>query len=86
MKRLRAPAVVTVCLLTDRPLHYVIEFVGCLWPEELRESDPVQIATRINQIYEKVIRAHPEQYFWLHDRYKRTPLEMPSEEGGVKTT
>lgn len=79
MKRLGVPVLVSATTLTDRPLHYRVEFYDCLWPEDLAGADPAAIATRINAAYERMIRAHPEQYFWLHDRYKDTPETLPEE-------
>jgi KDO2-lipid IV(A) lauroyltransferase len=79
MKRLGCPVLVSATTLTDRPLHYRVEFYDCLWPEELAGADPAAIAARINAAYERMIRAHPDQYFWLHDRYKDTPESLPEE-------
>ena len=81
IKRLGAPAVVSACYLTEEPLHYRVEFLDCLSPEELATSDPVEIATRINQAFERMYLAHPEQVFWLHDRFKDTPEAFPADEG-----
>ncbi len=43
------------------------------WPEDPRGLDRTEIATRISQVYEELIRRHPELYSWLHDRYRSTP-------------
>ena len=73
MKRLRAPVLVIACTLTDDPYLYRIEFYDCLWPDELKAKGPVDIATRVNQAFERMILDYPDQYFWLHDRFKDTP-------------
>lgn len=38
-----------------------------------RERDVVVAAARMNQMLEQMIRACPEQYLWIHDRYKTRP-------------
>lgn len=38
-------------------------------------DDFVADATQLNQFFEKVIREYPEQYFWLHRRFKTRPPE-----------
>lgn len=41
-------------------------------------GDPVADTTRMNQVIEERIRALPEQYFWVHRRFKtRPPGEAP---------
>ena len=77
MKRLGAPVLIASCTLTDEPLRYRFEFVDCLWPADVAGMDPAGIATTINRTFERMIREHPEQYFWLHDRYKDTPETFP---------
>ena len=45
--------------------------LGPLWSaEEFAGSRPEEIARRINAEFERMILARPDQYLWLHDRYK----------------
>jgi lauroyl/myristoyl acyltransferase len=39
-------------------------------PSDLAGLAPEEVSTRINAVLEKLIRTRPEQYFWLHDRYR----------------
>jgi len=41
--------------------------------EDYPSGDERADAIRINQIFERVIRAHPEQYLWVHRRFKIRP-------------
>lgn len=43
--------------------------------EEIAQDgkDDVQVMTAVNAAYEAEIRKHPEQYFWLHRRFKTRP-------------
>lgn len=41
--------------------------------DDYPSGDDVADATRINQIIEAAIRKHPEQYLWMHRRFKTRP-------------
>ena len=41
-------------------------------------GDEVLDATRLNAVYEPMIRQHPEQYLWQHRRFKTRPLGVAS--------
>lgn len=43
------------------------------FPGESLEED----AARINQLFEEQIRKAPEQYLWIHRRFKTRPEGMP---------
>lgn len=78
MKRLGVPIIFGACYLTDRPFHYDLRFPCIIRPEELAELSLDEVVSRVNQEQEKLILAHPEQYFWLHDRYRDAPDEEVS--------
>lgn len=46
--------------------------------ENFPSGDEVKDATLINQILERMIRMHPEQYLWQHRRFKTRPEGEPS--------
>jgi len=81
LKRLKAPVVVVACYMTERPLHYRAEFFDVIRPEEVAGADVAEIAARINRSLETMILKEPDQYLWLHDRYKNTPETFSSEVG-----
>jgi len=43
--------------------------------ENFAEGDDYQDALRFNQLLEHAICAHPEQYLWIHRRFKTRPLD-----------
>ncbi|WP_111413929.1 LpxL/LpxP family Kdo(2)-lipid IV(A) lauroyl/palmitoleoyl acyltransferase [Billgrantia lactosivorans] len=45
--------------------------------ENFPSGDEVADATRINAFIEEAIRKHPEQYLWLHRRFKTRPRGEP---------
>ena len=51
--------------------HYVVEF----WPawENFPTDNLVADVTRMNRCVEKMILKHPEQYLWMHKRFKTQP-------------
>jgi KDO2-lipid IV(A) lauroyltransferase len=41
--------------------------------ENFPSADPVADARRMNEVIELAIRQAPEQYFWVHRRFKSRP-------------
>lgn len=75
LRRLKCPVVFMATYRTgDLRWRFVCERV--LWPEEMAGASPDAIAGVINAELEKAIMVAPEQYFWLHDRYRDTPLTL----------
>lgn len=50
---------------------YTLEYLPPL--ENFPSGDDVADATQVNQTIEKMIRVHPEQYLWMHRRFKTRP-------------
>jgi KDO2-lipid IV(A) lauroyltransferase len=50
---------------------YQLEFFPPL--TDYPSGDDIADATRINEVLEKVIRMHPDQYMWMHRRFKTRP-------------
>lgn len=55
---------------------YSVHFSPIL--ENFPTDDEVENATRLNKGLEQQIRIHPEQYLWLHRRFKTRPEGEPS--------
>jgi KDO2-lipid IV(A) lauroyltransferase len=55
--------------------QYEIQCDDLILPEEYKDrSDAVPAMTqRFTTALERMIRRHPEQYFWLHRRWKHQP-------------
>lgn len=73
VSRLGRPVVFGACYRTERPLHYRLVAERVLWPEQVRHCSPEETAGLINQEIERMIRAAPDQYLWLHDRFRGAP-------------
>jgi lauroyl/myristoyl acyltransferase len=51
-------------------------FSRVVLPEDLDGLDASQVMVLVNRETERLILACPEQYFWLHDRYKGLPRDL----------
>lgn len=73
--RTEAP-VVPIWGLWDGPGKYTVRFDEPLIPGELAEAerDEVFLTARLTEITEGVIREHPEQWLWYHDRWRQLRL------------
>lgn len=80
LRRLKCPVVFVVAYRTgDLRWRFVAERV--LFPEDVVGASPEEIVNLVNAELERQIMAAPEQYFWLHDRYRDTPrTSEPSED------
>ena len=73
MRRLSAPVLIAWCEALERPWQYRMHFTRVFEPREFEHSSPEEIATALNRAMEELILSAPEQYFWLHDRYRKAP-------------
>lgn len=70
LKRLRAPIVFAACYRTSVPWRWRLVAPAVLWPDDLAGKSVEEITAEVNRGLERLILAAPEQYFWLHDRYR----------------
>ncbi len=69
-----APMMVCSNVRSHRPLHYDLEVLGVADPLSPSCPDSVKSLTRwYNECLESVIRATPEQYWWVHRRWRGAP-------------
>lgn len=74
LKRLKAPITVgAVYWSGDRHYRVKVDAQTVFEPEDFEGQSVEQIIARINVELEKQILRHPEQYFWLHERYRGAP-------------
>jgi KDO2-lipid IV(A) lauroyltransferase len=71
----QVPMIVVGVPQIGEPLRYRIEVGDVILPEEYAgQPDAVPAMTRrFTTALETMIRRHPEQYFWLHRRWKHQP-------------
>jgi KDO2-lipid IV(A) lauroyltransferase len=70
LRRLRAPLVFAACYRTSDPRRYRLVVPRVVQPEEVAGKSAEEVAALVNAELEKLILAAPEQYFWLHDRWR----------------
>ena len=73
-----APMMVTYCRRTTGPLQFEIDILGIADPQlGLGELTDVRSLTQwYNDCLAQAIRAHPEQYWWVHRRWKDKPVRQ----------
>jgi lauroyl/myristoyl acyltransferase len=73
VRRSGAPIVFAACYRLPERGRFRFVLPKVLWPEDLAGLSPTEVMGRINRELEQLILAAPEQYFWLHDRYRGAP-------------
>ena len=61
------------------PMKFAVEIEDLIDPRDYagrRDAVPA-ITERFTQALERLVRRHPEQYFWLHRRWKHQPPTAP---------
>jgi KDO2-lipid IV(A) lauroyltransferase len=72
----RVPMMVVGIPRVAGPLRYQVAVEDVIWPEEYEGCGPEAVRAvtqRFMAGLERVIRRHPEQYLWLHRRWKHQP-------------
>ncbi len=73
----RVPVVVGHAARVRRGMHYRLEVERIIQPEEWdTQDDPLRWVTQaFSNAMESAIRRHPEQYLWMHRRWKHRPKD-----------
>ena len=71
----RAPTFVTFVRRLDRPLRYELGFQGFADPAQaqFRHGSVPALAQWYTDCLEQVVQRYPEQYWWLHRRWRISP-------------
>jgi Kdo2-lipid IVA lauroyltransferase/acyltransferase len=69
------PIMVIVCARVGKPVRYRLYIEDVIEPAEFQQQTNAvkAITERFTQALERLIRKHPEQYFWVHRRWKHQP-------------
>ena len=59
------------CITRILPRGYEVRFLPPL--DNFPTGDEVEDARRMNEVIEQAIAGMPEQYFWVHRRFKSRP-------------
>ena len=72
LRRVGAPLAFVGCYDAG-PLRFRLRFSRIIQPQELAGKAPEAVVERVNRELEGLILEAPDQYFWLHDRYRGAP-------------
>ena len=70
----KSPVILVTCPYVDEHLEIKFERITFELSGE-QKKDTLTITQKITSALENVIRKHPEQYFWMHRRWRARPLE-----------
>jgi len=68
----RRPIVVGACCRRTGTHAYELMICEPIWPDpsQNKKADVVRMTRELNRAMESIIRAYPEQYLWVHNRWK----------------
>lgn len=78
------PVVVAFCPRVGRGFKFRFEIGKVIQPEPITSTTDISEAVKrlvleINKVLEQGIRRYPEQYLWIHDRYRTQPDKQAAE-------
>lgn len=80
IRRLGVPIVIGGCVETDEPWRFRFLMTRVIHPEDIEGARPEEVVELLNGELEKLILRFPDQYFWLHDRYRDAPASFDETE------
>jgi KDO2-lipid IV(A) lauroyltransferase len=72
-------AIVPVFIVREgRQARHVVHVLPIMYPEKTGDfaADVLQLTRRCSEVFEEMVRRHPEQWLWIHKRWKTRPLGM----------
>ena len=75
---LKSPVVLVTCAYVGDHLEISFQRITFDHSGE-QEKDTLAITQKITSALENVIRKYPEQYFWMHRRWRARPQEDPED-------
>ena len=83
LRRLGAPVVLFSCLRGDsrggREGRFELDLGPVIHPGDVAGMGSEAVAALLNGLQERMILARPDQYFWVHDRYRETSSDSDEE-------
>lgn len=78
------PVVLAFCPRIGNGFRFRFEISKVIYPEPVTASTDISLAVKrlvleINKALEEAIRQYPEQYLWIHDRYRTQPDKQTTE-------
>ena len=72
----KAPMIVTYCKHTSRPMHFEVSCAGIADPLDMPSelNDVTKLTQWYNEKLGEAIYQDPEQYWWVHRRWKEKPV------------
>ncbi|HBL56233.1 MAG TPA: hypothetical protein DDZ36_10275, partial [Deltaproteobacteria bacterium] len=70
----KSPVVLVTCPYVGDHLEITFQHITFELSGE-QEKDTLEISQKITSALENVIRKYPEQYFWMHRRWRARPTE-----------
>ena len=71
--RYNRPIVVVACWRESGDFHYKVFVSDPIWPQPQQgeKAEVFRLTEAMNREMGAIVQRHPEQYLWMHDRWKR---------------
>lgn len=77
--RAEAPIVPAFIVREGRTARHTVHVLPIIYPKRGEDltTDVLHLTTQCSQIFEDMVRQYPEQWLWMHKRWKTRPLGEP---------